>query len=63
MLLNGLVTNSQVLHDIQPELDNILSADSVRQVDAATNSIAGVTNIFGALGPVGASLTWLAIAQ
>ncbi|WP_433727037.1 MlaD family protein [Nocardia sp. CA-129566] len=59
-LLNGLVTNSQVLHDIQPELDNILSADSVRQVNAATNSIAGVTNIFGALGPVGTSLTWLA---
>lgn len=60
LLLNGLVTNSQVLHDIQPELDNILSADSVRQVNAATNSIAGVTNIFGALGPVGTSLTWLA---
>ncbi|MEV6275395.1 MlaD family protein [Nocardia sp. NPDC051832] len=58
--LAGLSTNAQVLHDIRPELDNILSAESVQRVNAATQSIDGVTKIFGALGPVGDSLVWLA---
>ncbi|MFX0574301.1 MlaD family protein [Nocardia nepalensis] len=59
-LLYGLLTNSEVLHDIRPELDDITTEEGVRQVSAATNSIAGVANIFGALGPVGKSMTWLA---
>ncbi|MFD0364158.1 MlaD family protein [Nocardia sp. GCM10030253] len=59
-LLNGLGTNAQVLHDVRPELDSILSEQSVRQVNAATNSILAVTDIFGVLGPVGTSLVWLA---
>ncbi|WP_327095819.1 MlaD family protein [Nocardia vinacea] len=59
-LLYGLLTNSEVLHNIRPELDSILSAESVQQVNAATNSFAGVANIFGVLGPVGRSMAWLA---
>ncbi|MEU8900958.1 MlaD family protein [Nocardia sp. NPDC048505] len=59
-LLNGLATNAQVLHDIQPELDNILSAESVQHVNGAARSIDEVTKIFGVLGPVGESLVWLA---
>ncbi|MFF0456937.1 MlaD family protein [Nocardia africana] len=58
-LLDGLGTNAQVLHDIQPELDDILSRTSVEQMNGITDSIVGVTKIFGGLGPVGASLTWL----
>ncbi|MEV5652207.1 MlaD family protein [Nocardia sp. NPDC052254] len=58
-LLNGLGTNAQVLHDIQPELDDILSRTSVDQMNAITDSVIGVTKIFGGLGPVGTSLTWL----
>ncbi|MFF0501917.1 MlaD family protein [Nocardia aobensis] len=58
-LLNGLGTNAQVLHDIQPELDDILSRTSVDQMNGITDSIVGVTKIFGGLGPVGVSLTWL----
>ncbi|MBF6289046.1 MCE family protein [Nocardia cyriacigeorgica] len=58
-LLYGLETNSSVLHKIQPELDNILRPESVQQMTDATASISGVTDIFGALAPVGASMTWL----
>ncbi|WP_280235694.1 MlaD family protein [Nocardia cyriacigeorgica] len=58
-LLYGLETNSSVLHEIQPELDNILRPESVHRMDLATTSISGVTDIFGALGPVGQSMTWL----
>ncbi|MFC9897401.1 MlaD family protein [Nocardia sp. NPDC127579] len=59
-LINGLGTNARVLHDLRPELDNILSAESVRRVEDAAGTIDGVTKIFGALGPVGESLVWLA---
>lgn len=58
-LLDGVGTNAQVLHDIQPELDDILSSTSVAQMNGITDSIVGVTKIFGGLGPVGTSLTWL----
>ncbi|MEU6563770.1 MlaD family protein [Nocardia nova] len=58
-LLDGLGTNAQVLHDIQPELDDILSRTSVDQVNGITDSVIGVTKIFAGLGPVGTSLTWL----
>lgn len=58
-LLNGIGTNAQVLHDIRPELDDILSQHSVDEMNGIVASIMGVTNVFGALGPVGASLTWL----
>ncbi|WP_239003500.1 MlaD family protein [Nocardia panacis] len=59
-LLDGLGTNAEVLHDLRPELDRILSDRSVAQVTGAVHSIEGVTKIFGALGPVGDSLAWLA---
>ncbi|MEV0294653.1 MlaD family protein [Nocardia sp. NPDC050710] len=59
-LLFGLATNAEVLHDIRPELDDILSEESVKRVTAAAQSIDGVTEIFGVLGPVGQSLVWLA---
>ncbi|WP_431957576.1 MlaD family protein [Nocardia lijiangensis] len=59
-LLYGLGNNAEVLHKVQPELDNILSAASVDRLGAATQSIDGVTKIFGELGPVGQSLGWLA---
>ncbi|NEW57068.1 MCE family protein [Nocardia cyriacigeorgica] len=59
-LLYGLEMNSSVLHEIQPQLDNILRPESVEQMTAATTSISGVTEIFGALGPVGHSMAWLA---
>ncbi|WP_280382040.1 MlaD family protein [Nocardia wallacei] len=58
-LLNGIGTNAQVLHEIQPELDNILSGKSVEEMNGIVASIVGVTKIFGVLGPVGTSLTWL----
>ncbi|MBB5915016.1 virulence factor Mce-like protein [Nocardia transvalensis] len=58
-LLNGLGTNAEVLHDIRPELDNILSEKSVEEVNGIVASVVGVTKIFGVLGPVGTSLTWL----
>ncbi|MCX0269259.1 MlaD family protein [Nocardia zapadnayensis] len=60
LLLYGVASNAEVMHGIQDELDNILRPESVRQMSAATESIAGVTEIFGGLGPVGGSLTWLA---
>lgn len=60
LLLYGVASNAEVMHGIQDELDNILRPESVRQMNAATESIAGVTEIFGGLGPVGGSLTWLA---
>ncbi|WP_416564919.1 MlaD family protein [Nocardia testacea] len=64
LLLHGVASNAEVMHGIQDELDNILRPESVQQMSAATESIAGVTEIFGGLGPVGGSLTWLApIAQ
>ncbi|MCP2280364.1 virulence factor Mce family protein [Nocardia amikacinitolerans] len=59
-LLYGLAHNAEVLHKVQPELDNILSAASVDRLGAATQSIDGVTEIFSGLGPVGQSLGWLA---
>ncbi|RDI46318.1 MlaD family protein [Nocardia mexicana] len=59
LLLNGIGTNAQVLHEIQPELDNILSGKSVEEMNGIVASIVGVTKIFGVLGPVGTSLTWL----
>lgn len=59
-LLNGLGTNAEVLHNVRPELDNILSEDSVRQVTDTVDSFNGVAGIFGVLGPVGRSLSWLA---
>ncbi|WP_227983976.1 MlaD family protein [Nocardia spumae] len=58
-LLHGLGANAQVLHDIQPELDDILSPTSVDRMDGITDSVIGVTKIFGGLGPVGSALTWL----
>ncbi len=58
-LLDGLGTNARVLHDIRPELDDILSSTSVDQVNGITDSVIGVTKIFGGLGPVGTSLSWL----
>ncbi|MGW4739646.1 MlaD family protein [Nocardia xishanensis] len=58
-LLYGLANNADVLHKVQPELDNILSAASVDRLGAATRSIDGVTKIFGGLGQVGQSLVWL----
>ncbi len=58
-LLDGLGTNAQVLHDIRPELDNILSEKSVAEMNGIVASIVGVTKIFDLLGPVGTSLTWL----
>lgn len=60
LLLYGVASNAEVMHGIQDELDNILRPESVGQMSAATESIAGVTEIFGGLGPVGGSLTWLA---
>ncbi|MGW4071473.1 MlaD family protein [Nocardia grenadensis] len=60
LLLYGVASNAEVMHGIQDELDNILRPESVGQMNAATESIAGVTEIFGGLGPVGGSLTWLA---
>ncbi|MEU4313017.1 MlaD family protein [Nocardia sp. NPDC024068] len=60
LLLYGVASNAEVMHGIQDELDNILRPESVEQMNAATESIAGVTDIFGGLGPVGQSLTWLA---
>ncbi|MGI5221096.1 MlaD family protein [Nocardia sp. CA-290969] len=60
LLLNGVASNAEVMHGIQDELDNILRPESVQQMTAATASIAGVTEIFGGLGPVGQSLSWLA---
>lgn len=60
LLLYGIAGNAEVMHGIQDELDNILRPESVRQMTAATTSIAGVTEIFGGLGPVGGSLAWLA---
>ncbi|GAB2713339.1 MlaD family protein [Nocardia thraciensis] len=59
LLLNGIGTNAQVLHEIQPELDNILSGKSVEEMNGIVASVVGVTKIFGVLGPVGTSLTWL----
>ncbi|MBF6171773.1 MCE family protein [Nocardia blacklockiae] len=58
-LLDGLGTNAQVLHDIRPELDNILSGRSVSEMNGIVASVVGVTKIFDLLGPVGTSLTWL----
>ncbi|MEV0251329.1 MlaD family protein [Nocardia sp. NPDC050712] len=58
--LAGLSTNAEVLHDLRPELDNILSAESVQRVNGTVQSIDGVAKIFGVLGPVGESLVWLA---
>lgn len=60
LLLYGLATNAEVLHEIRPELDNILSAASVERMNANAAPIAGVTEIFDGLGPVGQSLSWLA---
>lgn len=60
LLLYGIAANAEVMHGIQDELDNILRPESVRQMTAATESIEGVTEIFGGLGPVGGSLAWLA---
>ncbi|MGW0180588.1 MlaD family protein [Nocardia sp. NPDC003345] len=60
LLLYGVASNAEVMHGIQDELDNILRPESVERMNAATESIAGVTEIFGGLGPVGQSLTWLA---
>lgn len=59
-LLYGVAGNAEVMHKIQPELDNILRPESVEQMNYAAASIAGVTDIFGALGPIGHSMTWLA---
>ncbi|WP_280437142.1 MlaD family protein [Nocardia carnea] len=60
LLLTGVAENAEVMHGIQDELDNILRPESVQQMNDATASIAGVTEIFGGLGPVGQSLSWLA---
>ncbi|GGL32281.1 MlaD family protein [Nocardia jinanensis] len=60
LLLHGVASNAEVMHGIQDELDNILRPESVQQMNAATESIAGVTEIFSGLGPVGQSLSWLA---
>ncbi|MQY31717.1 MlaD family protein [Nocardia aurantia] len=60
LLLNGIGSNAEVLHNIQPELDDILSQHSVDELNGIAASIIGVSGIFGALGPVGTSLTWLA---
>ncbi|WP_328391426.1 MlaD family protein [Nocardia sp. NBC_00416] len=59
LLLHGVASNAEVMHGIQDELDNILRPESVEQMNAATESIAGVTEIFSGLGPVGQSLAWL----
>jgi phospholipid/cholesterol/gamma-HCH transport system substrate-binding protein len=60
LLLNGIASNAEVLHDIRPELDDILSQRSVDELNGIAASVIGVAGIFGALGPVGTSLTWLA---
>lgn len=60
LLLHGVAENAVVMHGIQDELDNILRPESVQQMNDATASIAEVTEIFGGLGPVGQSLSWLA---
>ncbi|MCX4092054.1 MlaD family protein [Nocardia sp. alder85J] len=58
-LLNGIASNAEVLHDIRPQLDDILSQRSVDELNGIAASVVGVAGIFGALGPVGASLAWL----
>lgn len=59
-LLDGIDNNSTVLHKIRPELAQLLSQESVDQMNGIAPSIIGVTKIFDQLGPIGTSLTWLA---
>ncbi|WP_405489880.1 MlaD family protein [Nocardia sp. NBC_00511] len=59
-LLNGLGTNAQVLHDRADFLDHELSQASVDNAVGITKSIAGVAQIFTALGQLGQGLSWLA---
>ncbi|MFF0492729.1 MlaD family protein [Nocardia sp. NPDC004068] len=58
-LLDGVDNNPNVLHEIRPELFDLLQQVSVDQMDGIAPSIVGVTKIFGVLGPIGTSLTWL----
>ncbi|MFE9574819.1 MlaD family protein [Nocardia sp. NPDC006044] len=58
-LLDGIDRNSNVLHEIRPELAQLLTQESVDQMNGIAPSIVGVTKIFDALGPIGTSLTWL----
>lgn len=60
LLLNGLGTNAQVLHDKMDFLDHELSQESVDQMNGIAHSIDGVAGLFTALGQLGTSLTWLA---
>ncbi|MBF6133397.1 MCE family protein [Nocardia otitidiscaviarum] len=60
LLLNGLGTNAQVLHEKMGFLDHELSQVSVDQMNGITHSIDGVAGLFTALGTLGTSLTWLA---
>ncbi|PXX61515.1 virulence factor Mce-like protein [Nocardia tenerifensis] len=58
-LLDGIDNNANVLHGIRPVLADLLTQESVDQMNGIAPSIVGVTKIFNVLGPIGSSLTWL----
>ncbi|QBS43314.1 MlaD family protein [Nocardia sp. CS682] len=58
-LLDGIDNNTNVLHGIRPVLADLLTQESVDQMNGIAPSIVGVTKIFNQLGPIGTSLTWL----
>lgn len=60
LLVNGLARNAEIMHDIEPELTNILTPEAIASLTGTQDSIAKTMAIFDALGPVGDSLTWLA---
>ncbi|MFC6014312.1 MlaD family protein [Nocardia lasii] len=60
LLVYGLATNAEVMHNIEAELSNILTPAAVAALTGTEDSIAKTMTIFDALGPVGSSLTWLA---
>ncbi|WP_433662074.1 MlaD family protein [Nocardia sp. CA-128927] len=58
-LLDGIDNNSIALHKIRPELAQLLTQESVDQMNGIAPSVVGVFKIFSQLAPIGTSLTWL----
>ncbi|MEU7145178.1 MlaD family protein [Nocardia sp. NPDC046473] len=58
-LLDGIDNNSNVLHEIRPQLAQLLTQESVDQMNGIAPSMIGVTKIFNQLGPIGTELSWL----
>lgn len=59
LLVNGLASNGEVMHNIEAELTNILTPEAVAALTGTQDSIAKTMVIFDQLGPVGDSLVWL----